>query len=125
LPPGPRFYPEDAVIDRPLEFVLSEFVREQLYTATRQELPFATAVHVEELQQGEELRLVASIFVEKPSQKGIVIGAGAAVIKAIRERATRRIEKFVGHSQVKVELTVKVKRNWRSDPAVLRSLWYE
>jgi GTP-binding protein Era len=128
LPKGPRYYPEDQMVDRPLEFVLSEFVREQLYHVTREELPFSTAVHVEQYEPENEagkLGLRAAIFVEKESQKGILIGAGGAMIKDIRERATKRIQKFLGHRKVKLELTVRVKKNWRQDPEILKTLGFE
>lgn len=127
LPMGPKYYPEDQVADRPMEFLLSEFIREQLYFVTRQELPFSCAVHVESLEtQEEKMKMSAAIFVEKDSQKGILIGASGGMIKDIRERAQKRIHDFLGKkSKVKLELNVRVKKNWRQDPEVLKSLGFE
>jgi GTP-binding protein Era len=125
LPVGPKYYPDDAMVDRPLEFVFSEFIREQLYVVTREELPFSTAVHVESFESGERVAITAAIFVEKDSQKGILIGAQGAKVKEIRERATKRIQEFVGHRRVKLELTVRVKKNWRQDPEMLKTLGFD
>ena len=126
LPVGPKFYPEDQVADRPTEFLLSEMIREQLYFVTKQELPFSCAVHVEKFEQEEgKVTMAAAIYVEKDSQKGILIGAGGVMIKDIRERATKRIREFLKRTKIKLELTVRVKRNWRQDPEVLRSIGFE
>jgi GTP-binding protein Era len=132
LPEGPRYYPGEAIVDRPLPFVLSEFIREQIHAMTREEVPFATAVLVERFQEEEAaggsraIDLAASILVERDSQKGILIGAGGATIKEIRERARRRILGFLGRgATVRLELAVKLKRKWRSDPEALRELGWE
>ena len=126
LKEGPQFYPDDQVADRPIEFLLSEMIREQLYLVTRQELPFSCAVHVETFEHDEKkLTMSAAIYVEKESQKGILIGAGGAMIKEIRERATKRIHDFLKRTKVKLELTVRVKRNWRQDPEMLRTIGFD
>jgi GTP-binding protein Era len=127
LPTGPKYYPDETLADRPMEFVFSEFIREQLYSVTRQELPFSTAVNVENFEQDEgRVALTAAIFVEKESQKGILIGAGGAMIREIRERATKRIRNFLGaRAKVKLELTVRVKTNWRRNPEILKTLGFE
>ena len=127
LPEGPKYYPDEQVADRPMEFLLSEFIREQLYFVTKQELPFSCAVHVESYEtEGDKVKLVAAIFVEKDSQKGILIGAAGSMIKDIRERAQKRIHDFLGKkSKVKLELTVSVKKNWRQDPETLKTLGFE
>lgn len=127
LPEGPQLYPEDQVADRPKEFLLAEMIREQLYFVTKQELPFSCAVHVESFSEEENrVEMAAAIYVEKDSQKGILIGAGGSMIKDIRERAQKRIHDFLGKkSKVKLELTVRVKRNWRQDPEILKALGFE
>ena len=127
LPTGPKYYPEEQVADRPTEFLLSEFIREQLYFVTREELPFSCAVQVESFEEADnKYAMSAAIYVEKDSQKGILIGAKGSMIKDIRERATKRIHEFLGKgSKVKLELTVAVKKNWRQDPMILKSLGFE
>lgn len=127
LPEGPKYYPVDQVSDRPMEFLLSEFIREQLYFVTKQELPFSCAVHVEAFEtEGEKVKMAAQIFVEKESQKGILIGAAGSMIKEIKERSQKRIHDFLGkRSKVKLELNVAVKKNWRQDPETLKTLGFE
>lgn len=127
LPEGPKYYPVDQVSDRPMEFLLSEFIREQLYFVTKQELPFSCAVHVEAFEtEGEKVKMAAQIFVEKESQKGILIGAAGSMIKEIKERSQKRIHDFLGkRSKVKLELNVSVKKNWRQDPETLKTLGFE
>jgi GTP-binding protein Era len=125
LPPGPAFYPPDQVTDQPETFYVAETIREQIFLLTRQEVPYATAVRVEELaeREGGRLYVRAVIFVEQPSQKAIVIGEGGAMLKRVGQAARRQLEAFFG-VPVYLDLWVQVRRHWRRDEAALRELGY-
>jgi GTP-binding protein Era len=125
LPPGPAFYPPDQLTDQPETFYVAETVREKIFLLTRQEIPYATAVRVEELaeREGGRLYIRAVIFVEQPSQKAIVIGEGGAMLKRIGQSARRELEAFFG-VPVYLDLWVQVRRHWRRDDAALRELGY-
>jgi GTPase len=126
LPPGPAFYPSDQLTDQPETFYVAETVREKIFLLTRQEVPYATAVRVEELVErdgGRRLYIRAVIFVEQPSQKAIVIGEGGAMLKRIGQAARRELEAFFG-VPVYLHLWVQVRRHWRRDEAALRELGY-
>ena len=119
LPEGDRLYPEDFLTDQPERFFVAEMVREQILRHTRQEIPYSTAVVVDSFKEGDPLvRIEASILVERPSQKGILIGRGGAMLKAIGSADRREIEAFLG-TKVYLGLSVKVREGWREDPAVL------
>ena len=119
LPEGPPLYPEDFVSDRPERFFVAEMVREQLVRQTRQELPYATAVVIEAYREEEKLvRIEAAILVERESQKGIVIGKGGAMLKAVGSAARREIEAFLG-GKVFLGLFVKVREDWREHERAL------
>jgi GTP-binding protein Era len=125
LPEGPRYYPEDQVTDQQERFIAAELIREAVLRHTHQEIPHAVAVMVEEFkEQGPEMTYIAaSIFVEKDSQKGIVIGQGGRMLKRIGMEARKGIEEMVG-TRVYLELRVKVKKKWRRDEDELRRLGY-
>jgi GTP-binding protein Era len=125
LPEGPRFYPADQLTDRQERYVAAEMIREQALTHLEQEVPHALAVLVDEFTEREDglLRITADIYVERDSQKGIVIGRGGAMLKAIGVASRQALEAFFG-CHVYVELWVKVRHNWRKDPAMLRELGY-
>jgi GTP-binding protein Era len=126
LPEHPPFFPADATSDQPETFWVAEVVREQIFHFTHQEVPYATAVRVEELTEHarpERLYIRASIFVEQDSQKGIVIGKGGAMLKRIGTAARRRLEAFFG-IPVFLELHVQVRRNWRKDDRALREFGF-
>lgn len=125
LPPGPPYYPPDTVTDQPETFFVAEVIREKLFLLTRQEVPYACAVRCEELVERESGRLYirAVIYVEQPSQKGIVIGAGGAMLKRIGQAARQELEAFFG-VPVYLDLWVDVRRHWRRDPEALRQLGY-
>jgi GTP-binding protein Era len=125
LPPGPAFYPPEQLTDQPETFYVAETVREKIFLLTRQEVPYATAVRVEELaeREGGRLYIRAVIFVEQPSQKAIVIGEGGAMLKRIGQAARRELEAFFG-VPVYLHLWVQVRRHWRRDAAALRELGY-
>jgi GTP-binding protein Era len=127
LPEGPRYFPEDQMTDQPERFIAAEFIREQIFLATREEVPYATAVMVEEFREEPEKPLIvlrAVIYVERDSQKGILIGKGGAMLKQIGRRAREEMERLLG-SKVYLELWVKVRPDWRERDADLRELGYE
>jgi GTPase len=118
LPEGPRYFEEGTLTDLPLEEQIAELVREQALAVTREELPHAISVEVEEL---EEDRVRALVYVETESQKGIVVGKGGRVIKEIGTTARPQIELLLGR-KIFLELQVKVRPHWRRDERVLERL---
>ena len=126
LPEGPPLFPEDMVTDQTERFLVSEFIREKILHRTREEIPYATAVVIEEFKEKEEKNLVvirATILVERDSQKGILIGEKGRTLKEIGRLAREEIESLLG-TKVFLELWVKVEKNWRDDPRALRRLGY-
>lgn len=126
LPEGPKYYPDDWVTDHPERFIVAELVREQVLHATREEIPHAVAVIVERIERREDEDLVdinATIYVERDSQRGIIIGKGGAMIRHIGTQARREIEALLG-SRVNLQLWVKVKRDWRNKIGALQELGY-
>lgn len=125
LPEGAHYYPPDAYTDLSERFIAAEMVREQVILNTHQEIPYATAVSIEEFKEGGELtRIRARIHVETQSQKGIIIGAKGSMLKKIGTQARLNIEKMVG-TKVFLELFVDVIPKWRRDEAALDKLGYE
>ena len=118
LPEGPLYFPEDAQTDLPLEVRIAELVREKALDLTRDEVPHAVSVEVDEI---EGSRVHAAIYVETQSQKTIVVGKGGRMIREIGSRARPEIEVLLGR-RVFLELTVKVKPKWRRDEALLERL---
>ena len=126
LPPGPQFFPPDMLTDKSEEFLIAEIIREKIYHETREELPYSSAVVVESLEEDTErnlLTVMATIFVEKASQKGIIIGKNGRMIKKIGRNARIEIERIFS-LRVYLELFVKVEKNWSSDTRSLRRLGY-
>jgi len=125
LPEGPALYPEDEITDMPMQFLAGELVREQLLINTRQEIPHSIAVQVDEWEERSEnlTYISATIWVEKDSQKAIVIGERGSMLKKVGAAARKEIEAWLGH-QVYLELTVKVRPEWRRDDRLLRELGY-
>jgi GTP-binding protein Era len=125
LPEGERLFPEDYLTDQPERTLAAEMVREQVLAHTHDELPFSTAVVVDQFDEPETpgglLKLYCSILVEQPSQKPIVIGHAGAMIKAIGIAARLELEKFFA-AKVFLDLHVKVKPDWREDERILDSL---
>ncbi len=122
LPEGPPLYPEDFLTDLPERFFVGEMVREAILNHTRDEIPYVTGVLVESFHEEEELvRIEASIYVERDSQKGIVIGKGGLMLKAIGTSARREIESFLG-TKVFLGLFVKVREHWREDASLLETM---
>jgi GTP-binding protein Era len=126
LPEGPKLFPEDMITDLPERFLVAELIREKVFQLTREEIPYATAVAVEDFKEREEKNLIvieATIQVERESQKGILIGEKGQMLKEIGRFARQEIEALLG-ARVFLELWVKVEKNWREDPRALRRLGY-
>jgi len=126
LPLGPRWFPPDTDTDQPLELIISEFIREKVLTSTFDELPHAVGLIVEELSFDEAknlYRISAEIYVERQSQKGIIIGAGGEKIKQIGTEARIDLEHFLG-ARVFLDLRVKLRKGWRRDLSQIRRFGY-
>jgi GTPase len=122
LPEGPFYFPAGEVSDQPEHVVLAELVREQVLRRTRQEVPHAVEVQVEEVDEQASLVTVrAAIWAETESQKGILIGAQGRMVKDIGTAARKEIEREIG-KQVHLDLSVRVRRAWRADDALLDRL---
>ncbi len=122
LPDGPLLYPEDVTTTQTERFFIAEVVREKLLHRTRNELPYTTGVLVDYLDEGETLlRISAVIYVERKSQKGIVIGKGGRMLKAVGTDARIELERLLG-IKIFLELHVKVHPRWRDDVRVLREM---
>jgi GTP-binding protein Era len=126
LPEGPFFFPEGEESDQPLDVHLAELVREQVLRRTFQEVPHAVEVIVEDLEQPrDDLSVIrALVWVETDSQKGILIGAGGRMIKAVGTAARRELARELG-TRVHLELSVRVRRGWRGDDRLLDRLGIE
>ncbi len=124
LPEGLPFYPEDMVTDQPESFLVAEIIREKIFNLTRQEIPYSTAVMVEKIEdKGNIIVIDAYIFVEKRSQKGIIIGKEGKMLKKIGQFAREELERIFG-SKIYLNLWVKVKEKWRQKDGSLRELGY-
>jgi GTP-binding protein Era len=122
LPEGPFYFPPEEISDQPEQVMLAELVREQVLRRTRQEVPHAVEVQIEELEEREGLVAVrAYIWAETESQKGILIGSRGAMIKSIGTAARRELERELGR-KVHLDLSVRVRRSWRGDDALLDRL---
>lgn len=121
---GPPYYPEDQVTDQNQRLLIEEVVREKVLLNTRQEVPHAVAVQVEELREGEPLYAAVNLYVEREGQKRILIGKGGSVLKKIGSLAREELEQLLG-KRIFLELWIKVKADWRDRPDWLRSLGYE
>jgi GTP-binding protein Era len=126
LPEGPRYYPGDQITDQTEREIAAELIREQVLRYTRQEVPHAVAVVVEEFKaHSETLTYIgANIFVERESQKGIIIGKRGAMLRKIGAAARPQIERLTG-TKVYLDLWVKVSEGWRKDERQLRRLGYK
>ena len=125
LPESPFLYPEDEISTQPVRFFVAELVRETVLEQLHDEVPYAVAVQVEEYREGRSpLYIRAVIYVERDSQKAIIIGNKGAQIKKIGESARKKIETFTGE-QVYLDLWVKVLANWRKNPGSLSRFGYQ
>ncbi|MBI4343807.1 MAG: GTPase Era [Candidatus Omnitrophica bacterium] len=124
LPEGPSWYEPHQHTDQRVQQRIAELIREPILLATRQEVPHAVAVRLDELEEGDRLtRINATILVEREGQKAILIGRGGLMLKRIGQEARRHIEQLLGH-QVYLQLWVKVAEDWRGDERMLRELGY-
>lgn len=124
LPEGQRLYPEDMITDQAERFMVAEFIREKIMKYTKEEVPYAVAVEVEDWQETERLtKIKANIYVEREGQKIIIIGKNGERLKRIATEARVEIEKFLG-GKVFLEVWVKVRKNWRQRDMLLKSLGY-
>lgn len=124
LEPGPYYYPPDLITDQPERFIMGELIREQILLLTREELPHSVAVVIDAVREEPTLtRIMATILVERPSQKGIVIGKGGSLLKAIGVAARQQIQKLIA-GKVFLELFVKVAPKWRQSRTRLSELGY-
>lgn len=121
LPQGPKYFPDDQLTDQPERFIVSEIIREKVFELTKEEIPYSTAVVIEEMKEEPEItRITAIIYVERDSQKGILIGKGGGMLKQIGTLARQDAEKLLG-VKVFLQLWVKVKKGWREDEHSLRN----
>lgn len=126
LDEGPQYYPADQVTDHPERFVVAELIREKVLHLTREEVPHSVTVYVDEMKKrenSETVYIAATIVVERPSQKGILIGKQGSMLKEIGKRARIDIEALLG-SKVFLELWVKVLKDWRNKPTYLREFGF-
>lgn len=126
MPPGPKWFPEDMETDQPLEVVIAEFIREKILRSFRDEIPHAIGVQTEELDYSKKkdlYRIRAIIYTEHDSQKGMIIGKKGAAIKRIGTEAREDLERILG-CRVFLDLSVKVKKNWRRDASQIRRFGY-
>lgn len=125
LPEGPQYYPDDQVTDHPEQFVCAELIREKILQMTREEVPHSIAVTIEDMkvQDNGVVYISAVIFVERDSQKGIIIGKQGTLLKEVGKRARQDIQNLLG-SKIFMDLWVKVKKDWRNQDRVLRDLGF-
>lgn len=125
LPEGPMYYPADQVTDHPEQFVCAELIREKILQLTREEVPHSIAVEIESMGTSDNgvVRIGAVIYVERQSQKGIVIGKNGSLLKEVGKLARQDMERLLG-SKIFLELWVKVKEDWRNRESVLKSLGF-
>lgn len=125
MPRGPQYYPEDQLSDKQERFFVSEIIREHALRHLQEEVPHSVAVKIEEMKdRSERLSYIkATIYVERDSQKKIIIGKNGQKIKEIGQEARKHIERFLDRKAY-LDLWVKVKKDWRKNPVVLKSLGY-
>jgi GTP-binding protein Era len=125
LPEHPAYFPEDQYTDQPERFLAAEIVREKAILLTREELPHAVAVLVDDFEESEKLlKIRATIYVEREGQKGILIGRGGSMMKEIGTAARKELEELLG-VKIFLELFVKVQANWRGNRAMVKQLdWH-
>jgi GTP-binding protein Era len=122
MPQGPRYFPEDQITDQPLRFMAAEVIRERALLSTREEVPHAIAVLVDQYEEGPKLtRIAATIYCEREGQKAIILGKGGQMLKKIGTAARLDIEKMVG-TRVYLDLYVKVQPGWRESRQFVEEL---
>ena len=126
LPEGPKFFPDDMITDQPERFIAAEFIREKIFTLTQQEIPYQTAVVIEEFEEIPEKNLInisAVIYVERKNHKGIIIGKKGEMLKEVGSLARADIERILG-TKVFLQLWVKVKDKWSHRENLIREFGY-
>ncbi len=124
LEPGPYYYPPDLVTDQPERFIMGELIREQILLLTREEVPHSVAIAIEQVVEEPKItRVYATVHVERPSQKGILLGKGGSMVKAIGSAAREQIQKLID-GKVHLELFVKVLPKWRQSRVRLAEFGY-
>ncbi|MFF5178055.1 GTPase Era [Micromonospora sp. NPDC000316] len=124
LPPSPQLYPDDMLTDDPEQVMVAELIREAALEGVRDELPHSIAVVVEEMiPEGQLTKIYADLYVERPSQKAIVLGHKASRLKEVGTNARRQIEELLG-TRVYLDLHVRVAKDWQRDPKQLRKLGF-
>jgi GTPase len=122
LPQGPKYFPDDQLTDQPERFIVAELVREKIFELTKEEIPYSSAVIIEEMKEEPDItRIHAAVYVERDSQKGILIGKGGAMLKKIGTLARLDSEKLLG-TKIFLKLHVKVMKGWREDDRSLRNI---
>ena len=125
LIPGPQFYPEDMVTDRPERFIAAELIREKALLNLREEVPHGIGVEIEKIEEFEDLTEVQALIIcERDSHKGIIIGKKGAMLKRIATEARLDLERLFG-TKVFLQVFVKVKEDWRNSGHMLRELGYK
>ncbi len=123
---GPQYFPDGMISDQPEKVLVAEFIREKVLAMTKEEIPYSVAVSIEEIKARKKKDLIdvrAWIYVERDSQKGILIGSGGEMIKAIGQESRIEIESILG-SKIFLDLRVKVRKKWRRDDRVIDELGY-
>ena len=124
LDEGVKYYPNDQITDHPEKFIVAEFIREKILYFTHDEVPHSIAIVIERMLEIDgEMEIMASIVVERPTQKAIIVGKQGAMIQKIRTNARKEIRRFL-QMPVYLELFVKVEKNWRNKPKYLREFGY-
>lgn len=127
LPQGPQYFPEDAATDQPERILVAELIREKALQMTRDEVPHSVAVMIEDISPRENrddlVDVQAVIYVERESQKGIIVGKGGRMIKEIGSRARQEIEPLLGN-KVFLDMRVKVEKDWSKNPEFIKRLDY-
>ena len=126
LPEGPQYYPGDHITDQPERFFAAELIREKIFRLVHQEVPYAVAVTIDkfsEIPKKELIEIESTIYVERESQKAIIIGKGGQMLKEIGKQARMEIETFLG-CHIYLGLFVRVQKNWRKDPRALLEFGY-
>lgn len=126
LPNGPRWFPKGTGVDLSDEVLIAEFIREKILRHTRDEVPHSVGVQVEQIDRDPQtgfMKVWAVIYVERNSQKGIIIGRGGSMVKQVGSEARQDLERLFGVG-VHLDLTVKVKKDWRSDASQIRRFGY-
>ena len=125
LEPGPYYYPPDLVTDQPERFIMGELIREQVLLHTREEVPHSVAIAIDQVEEDEHItRILATVNVERKSQKGILIGKGGLMMKAISTAAREQMQKLVA-GQVYLEIFVRVQERWRQSRTRLSEFGYK